>query len=229
MKFNLITFLKISIYVLIIGIVIAAGLVINSAMTGDGSDVLRTEAEKAVQVAEKAVKAAPNDALARAKLAAAYLSVGRYSDALKQAEYAIKLNPDEGTGYLVAGIANRELGNYDKAIEMINRALQDKNKTADWKTKAYIELALSYEKKGELKKARDALTNAISNFPEGADLYFERARIFEKLGNLEAAYEDYKAVLTFTPSDERAKKAVERLEKQIKSKETTQTTETTKK
>lgn len=217
------------IYVLVAAIVFVGALLVYSIVNQTQDKTPRTEAERAIIVAETAVKADPNDPKARANLAAAYLAAGRYSDALKQAEYAMKLNPDEGTGFLVAGIAQRELGRYDEAIKNIEKALQDQNKTADWYMKAWIELAVTYEKKGDLKGAKKALDGAIGYFPEGADLYYERARITEKMGNYYGALLDYQAVLLFDPENEAAKDAINRIrplaDKQRKEqqKETTKT------
>lgn len=198
-------------YLVIASIIFVSILLVNSLMNQTKNKTPRTEAERAIIVAETAVKADPNDPKARANLAAAYLAAGRYSDAIKQAEYAIKLNPDEGTGYLVMGIAQRELGAYDDAIKNIERALKDQEKTADWYVKAWLELATTYEKKGDFKKAKEALDGAIGYFPEAADLYFERARITEKLGNYYGALLDYQAVLEFDPENNQAREAINRI------------------
>ncbi len=212
---NLLLLMKVFTYVLVAAVLIAGGLVINSFVSPKKSDVPRTEAERSVMLAEKAVKADPNDPLARGNLAAAYLAVGRYSDALREAQYTMRLNPDEGTGYLVAGIALRELGKYNSAIEYLKKALQDKSKTSDWYLRVHLELATTYEAKNDYKNAKKSLDNAIGNFPEAADLYYERARITEKLGDLKSALEDYKAVLEFIPDDKKAQEAVARLEKAL--------------
>ncbi len=205
------TVLRALIYVVVAAVIFVGFLVVNSAINQTKNKTPRTEAERAIIVAETAVKADPNDPRARANLAAAYLAAGRYSDALKQAEYARKLNPDEGTAYLVEGIALRELGRYDEAIPKIERAVQDQNKTADWYVKAFIELATTYEKKGDLKGAKKALDGAISFFPEAADLYFERARITEEMKNYYGALLDYQAVLEFDPENVRAREAINRI------------------
>jgi len=206
-----------------IAIVIVGILVVRAALQASANKTPRTEAERAVMVAEEAVKADPNDAHARADLAAAYLAAGRYSDASKQAEYAIRLNPDEGTGYLVAGIAARELGRYEEAINYLRRGLEDQSKTADWYMKAYAELARTYEKAGRLKDAKEALNDAIGFFPEGADLYFERARITEKMKDYKNAILDYQAVLEFDPTNEAAKEAIKRLQPLAEQQESTGT------
>lgn len=221
---NLLLLMKVFVYVLLAAILIAAGLVVNSFVNPRKSSVPRTEAERSIMVAEKAVKSDPNDPLARGNLAAAYLAVGRYSDALKQAQYTMRLNPDEGTGYLVAGIAQRELGKYDSAIEYLKKALQDKNKTSDWYLRVHIELATTYEAKKDYKNAKESLDNAIGSFPEAADLYYERAKLTEKLGDLKGALEDYKAVLVFIPDDKKAQEAVARLEKTLSKEKTTKET-----
>jgi tetratricopeptide (TPR) repeat protein len=210
-QLDVLTVIRGLIYVLVAAIIFVFILLINSYVNQTKNKTPRSEAERAIIVAETAVKADPNDPKARANLAAAYLAAGRYSDALKQADYAIKLNPDEGTGYLVKGIAQRELGQFDDSIKNIERALKDQSKTADWYMKAWIELALTYEKKGDLKKAKEALDGAISFFPEGADLYYERARISEKLGNYYGALLDYQAVLEFDPDNRQAREAINRI------------------
>lgn len=210
-QLDVLTVIRGLIYVLVAAIIFVFILLINSYVNQTKNKTPRTEAERAIIVAETAVKADPNDPKARASLAAAYLAAGRYSDALKQADYAIKLNPDEGTGYLVKGIAQRELGQFDDAIKNIEMALKDQSKTADWYMKAWIELALTYEKKGDLKKAKEALDSAIGFFPEGADLYYERARISEKLGNYYGALLDYQAVLEFDPDNRQAREAINRI------------------
>jgi tetratricopeptide (TPR) repeat protein len=206
-----------------IAIVFVGILVVRAALQASANRTARTEAERAVLVAEEAVKSDPNDARARANLAAAYLAAGRYSDASKQAEYAIRLNPDEGTGYLVAGIAARELGRYEEAINFMKRALEDQSKTADWYMKAYAELARTYEKANRLKEAKKALDGALGYFPEGADLYYERARITEKLKDYKNAILDYQAVLTFDPTNEAAKEAIKRLKPLAEQQESTGT------
>lgn len=199
------------IYAVVAAIIFVTILLAYSFMNQTKNKTPRTEAERAIIVAETAVKADPNDPKARANLAAAYLAAGRFSDAIRQAEYAIKLNPDEGTGYLVLGVAQRELGRYDEAIKNIERAIKDENKTADWYVKAWIELAVTYEKKGDLKKAKEALDGAIGFFPEAANLYYERARITEKLGNYYGALLDYQAVLEFDPENKDAREAINRI------------------
>ncbi|MCX7831729.1 MAG: tetratricopeptide repeat protein [Actinobacteria bacterium] len=198
-------------YVVIAAIIFVSILLVNSFMNQTKNKTPRTEAERAIIVAETAVKADPNDPKARANLAAAYLAAGRYSDAVKQAEFATRLNPDEGTGYLVLGIAQRELGRYDEAIKNIQRALKDENKTADWYVKAWIELATTYEKKNDIKKAKEALDGAIGYFPEASDLYFQRARLTEKLGDYYGAFLDYQAVLEFDPDNQQAREAINRI------------------
>lgn len=209
---NWLAILRGAIVVVTIAVVALGVLVVRAAVQRATDTTPRTEAERAVLVAENAVKSDPNDPRARANLAAAYLAAGRYSDASKQAEYAIRLNPDEGTGYLVAGIAARELGRYDEAITMIKRALEDQSKTADWYVKAYAELARTYAKADRLEDAKEALDGAIGYFPEGADLYYERALVTEKLGDYKNAILDYKAVLEFDPENSAAKDAIKRLE-----------------
>lgn len=208
---NPITVIRWLTYLVIAGIIFVSVLLVNSLVNQTRIKTPRTEVERAIVVAEMAVKADPNDPRARANLAAAYLAAGRFSDAVRQSEYAIRLNPDDGSGYLVLGIAQRELGRFDDAVKNIRRAIEDKNKTADWYVKAWLELAITYEKKGDYKKAKEALDGAIGFFPEAANLYLERARVTEKLGNYYGALLDYQAVLTFDPDNREAREAIDRI------------------
>jgi tetratricopeptide (TPR) repeat protein len=69
--------------------------------------------------------------------------------------------------------------------------------------KAYAELARAYEKANRLKEAKEALDGALGYFPEGADLYYERARITEKMKDYKNAILDYQA---FSSSIQRTKR-----------------------
>ncbi len=207
------TVLKVSTYLLAVGVLVAGGLVVNTMLNPRTTDTPRTEGERAVMSAERAVQADPDDPEGRSTLAAAYLSVGRFSDALREAEFAQRLDPEDGSGFLVAGMAQRQLGRYANAIASMNEALErSEDKTSDWFYLLYVEMARAFEAQEDYENAMTALNSALVYFPEAADLYYDRAVILEKMGEVENAILDYKAVLTFMPEDERATEAIARLQ-----------------
>lgn len=57
------------------------------------------------------------------ELEKAYISKGLYQKAKETAEYAIKLNPKQNTGYLWLSIVYRYLKDYDKAIDVLKQYL----------------------------------------------------------------------------------------------------------
>ncbi len=210
---NMLTVLRVSTYVLAAAVFIAAGFVVNTMLSPQATDTPRTEGERAVMSAERAVQADPDDPEGRSTLAAAYLSVGRFSDALREAEFAQRLDPEDGSGFLVAGMAQRQLGRHDNAIASLNEALErSSDKTADWFYLLYVEFARAYEANEDYENAIGALSGALTYFPEAADLYYDRAVILEKMGDVENALLDYEAVLTFLPDDLRAIEAIARLQ-----------------
>lgn len=213
---TLLTITRVSIATLVVAVVVVAGLVLDTVMNPRNAGTPTTEGERTILVSERAVQAAPDDSEARARLAAAYLSVGRNADALREAEYAIRLDPEAGDGYLVKGMVERALGRYAESVATLQQALGfGEGQTADWKFLLQMELAEAYKGLDDLEAARDALTEALASFPEAANVYYERGRIAEEMGDLEFALQDYETTLVFIPDDEAAIAAVERVKASI--------------
>ncbi|MBS3956099.1 MAG: tetratricopeptide repeat protein [Clostridiales bacterium] len=213
---TLLTITRVSIASLVVAVVVVAGLVLDTVMNPRNAGTPTTEGERTILVSERAVQAAPDDPEARSRLAAAYLSVGRNADALREAEYAIRLDPELGNGYLVKGMVERALGRYEQAVASLQQALGlGENETADWRFLLQMELAEAYKGLDDLESARDALTEALASFPEAANIYYERGRIAEQMGDLEFALQDFQTVLTFIPDDEAATEAIARVSASI--------------
>ncbi len=78
----------------------------------------------AIDQLEKAVEFDPKTEFALSGLALAYVYVRRFEDALRVIRKAQALNPSNAHNYIAEGEAHCLLGNYDKAINAFNTALQ---------------------------------------------------------------------------------------------------------
>lgn len=63
----------------------------------------------------------------------------------------------------------------------------------------YIGMARAQETAGDVQAALTILTSAIKQYPESADLYLERGRIYNSLGNKEAALFDLRKAAEIKP------------------------------
>src|SRR3990172_886189 len=85
-------------------------------------------------------------------------SLGRYADAVKMYDRAIKFDPTSGALYGSKGLALRKLGRYEDAIKMYDRAIELDPKSADaYGNKGYV---LIYLKRYD--DAVESLSKAIT-------------------------------------------------------------------
>jgi serine/threonine-protein kinase len=90
----------------------------------DGMEELAAETfEHAIQLAEEGRKQNPRDAFANSDLALYYVKTGQEELALQRAQTAITLSPDTGEILAAAAEVYELLGQRDKAIELVQKAL----------------------------------------------------------------------------------------------------------
>jgi len=205
--------LKAVIVVALVGLLVVAGLFVRYVVTGGLNDTPKTEAERGVVAAEQAVRANPKDAIARVKLAAAYLSQKSPRRALEQAKIAVRLAPKEPSAYYVLGLAQSSLGQNKEAVASLTKAVKTKGQLAGFYMDAYVALARAQEREGKMKDAETSLSKAINNGPENSLLLFERGQFYERQKNWQMALYDYGWALTYTPNFEEARTRFEELAK----------------
>ena len=125
---------------------------------------LKQDYEKALQVAESLP---PNQATALA-VCESEVQLSRWDSVLETTEEIE--NIDEATALLLIyrGIALRELGHLDAAIESLRRARSSKKRHEDVLNKALFERAITYERMGKKSQAKKDLEKIIatdSDFP----------------------------------------------------------------
>ncbi|MCG6872031.1 MAG: tetratricopeptide repeat protein, partial [Gammaproteobacteria bacterium] len=144
--------------------------------------------EEAIQALEKALELRPT-ARAYSNLGTVYYYAGRFTDSRDQFLRALELAPDDYRWWHNLGDVYRQLGN-SKSAESYTRALQLGRKRLDINPQdgfAWKVLSLVLARLGQEEEARRALESAMKYSPNDVDLDFQRALVFEALGEREAA------------------------------------------
>jgi tetratricopeptide (TPR) repeat protein len=207
------TLLKILVGVLLIGTLVVSAALLRFVFAGGKGTTPRTELERAVVAAEQAVAGAPNDPDARIKLAAAYYEQGGASAAAKQAEIAVRLEPQKPDPYYMLGIAQLKLGQTQDAVKNLTKAINTSGQTAAFYEDVYVQLAHAQEKAGDPKGALASMGKAIDSNPENVLLLVERGGIFERQSQWYLAAVDYGWAVRFSPDYEPGASALLRIAK----------------
>ena len=107
---------------------------------------------------ERALALEPESRHLRMSYAGNLASTGSLKEAIAVYEKLIADFPDEQGFYQFAGIAHSYLGEYDRAIELLRQALAIRPTPV-----GYFNLAVAYEKRGDLKEAAEALRMYLRN------------------------------------------------------------------
>lgn len=199
--------------VLIVGILIVSGALLRFVFAGGRPAAPRTELERAVFEASEAVKANPDDATARIKLAAAYLEEHSNGRALEQAQYAVRLDPATPGPYYVLGLAQDANGKTAEAAVSLKRAADTKGQLAQFYQDVYVALARVLEKQGKTKDALNAMDRAVNQGPENIIVLMARGNLNERQKLWLAAATDYVWSLYYDPGNTEAQAAYNRIAK----------------
>jgi adenylate cyclase len=113
--------------------------------------ILMKDYEKGIEVGQRAVEVAPNDADAHAYLGMGLRFADRPEEAIKAFKRAMRLNPKAPSWYLHSlAEANRNMGRYDEAIKWGKKAVDRNPKNLP----AHLTLAASYSLAGREKEAQ---------------------------------------------------------------------------
>jgi tetratricopeptide (TPR) repeat protein len=131
------------------GVDIADAHVVRSRMA-----FYKHQVRVALREAERALDLSSNDVEALKALARAFIYSGRYEEGRKIANRVIRLDPTALAEPLyIIGLSHFAEGSYDKAVDYIERAIEN-----DPKTNTYARLLVAaYGKLGKEKEAKEAL------------------------------------------------------------------------
>ena len=122
--------------------------------------------------------------------------VGRFSEALENYQYAIKLKPDYAEAHNNQGILLKELGNLDDAEICFTGAV---NSQKDFE--AHNNLGLVQEKKLNFKDAELSFLNALKINPNFIEAYNNLAFILKEQGSLEGCIRNFISAIKIDPSN----------------------------
>jgi len=99
-------------------------------------------------------------------------NMGRFEDAIKYCDEAIKINPNDAVAWSIKGICLNFLHCYEEALACCEKAISlDPNNASAWYNKASSEEAL-----GRKEDAIKSYNKFISLAPEGYAMYVQYAR-----------------------------------------------------
>jgi len=125
-------------------------------------------------------------------------SGGKFTNPKKAIEYlnrAIKMKPDYIGAYNSRGLANFNLGKYQRAVEAYNEALRLKPDFAD----AYYNRGNAYRHLGKHQLAIEDYDETLRLKPDNAYAYFNRGAAYDDLGKYLRAIEDYDEAIRLKP------------------------------
>ena len=120
---------------------------------------------------ERALAVEPENRHLRTSYAANLASTGSLKEAIAVYERLIADFPDEQAFYQFAGIAHSYLGEYDRAIDLLRQALAIRPTPV-----GFFNLAVAYEKRGDLKEAAEALRMYLRNSQGESEENIRKAR-----------------------------------------------------
>ena len=94
----------------------------------------------------------------------AYSLKGRYGDAIRECEKAVRLDPDYGNPYNDIGAYMIEMGRWDEALPWIEKATMAER--YDGRFYAWYNLGRVWEHQGNWMKALDAYRHALDQNPQ---------------------------------------------------------------
>ncbi|NDJ78246.1 MAG: tetratricopeptide repeat protein [Chloroflexi bacterium] len=157
-------------------------------------------AEQALEVAQEAVRIAPDNARAQALLCNALVANDRAEDAIAAGLRAVQLDPEYAEAYAYLSVAYYYAGRPNQAFEAGDTAVQKNPDSLD----ARRALALSLAFVGEYNAAIQQFERAIQIHPELDVLYFEVATYYKAQNNYEGAIAAYDRVLVMDPDNVKA-------------------------
>jgi tetratricopeptide (TPR) repeat protein len=166
----------------------------------------RGQYEKAVQAYSKAIELNPKYTKAYTFRGLTYLELGNFTDAIKDLDKVIALDPTAYSYRTRADVYARN-GYLDKAIMDYDKVLELNTRSAS----GYRNRAIAYGEKRDYKKAIRDITRAIQLEPKDPQWWFDRAMLKAKRGDYDAAMIDAETALdllggvpNLRPGEERA-------------------------
>jgi len=123
------------------------------------------------------------------------LDAGRFDDALREFNAALRLKPEYDAAWILRGTALRRLGDHDGALQSFAQALKSNRESEEgWMGLAGILHDLSRH-----KEEIEAYDELLKLRPRLAEAWINKGAAFHSLGDFDAAIACYDEVLSFRP------------------------------
>lgn len=144
----------------------------------------------------KALELDDTNASAHSMLAEVYAFQNHYQLAIREAERAIALNPNDADSYHKLGFVLLWSGRTDEALAALEMVMRLDSGT---RLNTWMHLGLAYYLKGLYDKALGALENGVVRRPNFAGYYIALAATYARMGRLDDATRAAEAVRRFDP------------------------------
>lgn len=213
--------------VLIIGVLVFTGLIIYSVFFQ--KPVPRSPEEQDYYLALDLVKKNPNNSYYLQRLAEAEYDLGKYNDAIKHYQKAIKLAPYRPMLHYGLGMTYLKLGKKKEAFKEFQEELKV---TTNMNELAWYEIAKLYWQDKKYEDAEKAFQWALKRAPTLTDVHFDLAKMYFEIGRYEDSKKEVLEVLRYDPTNDEAKAFLVKVEEKIRTsggKKSSQETTSTKK
>lgn len=164
----------------------------------------QTPAELDVVRLETAVHQQPQDPDLRVALAESYLQVGRYAQALEQADQVLRQYPEDASAALIAGIAHVRLNRPEEALAPLRQFVSLRKDGPMARSDAALEAAYyflgeSYVSLGRPAEAIQSLEAALLISPVDADALYQLGLAYHQDSQPELAVQRYQEAVRLVP------------------------------
>ena len=151
--------------------------------------------QKSVKSFEKIRELDPKNIEANLKLAEIYLYIKGYPKCLYYADEALKIDKNKAKAYFLKGFAFKENGDTSHALSSFQTVVEIEPENYD----AYIQLG-NIQAARKNKIALQYYNNALRLSPKSTEALYNRGLMYQNMGDLEKATEDYHTILTIDPA-----------------------------
>lgn len=146
--------------------------------------------QKSLDAFAKAIQLNPEDIQGHLKLSELLLYIKAYDKCLEQANEVLKIDKNTAKAYFIKGFAYKETGDTSRALSSFQTSVE---LDADYYD-AYIQLG-NIETKRKHRIALQYYNNALRLQPGSTEALYNRGLLFQNMGKLENATEDYNHIL----------------------------------
>jgi tetratricopeptide (TPR) repeat protein len=163
--------------------------------TGDRA-LAQNETFGAIEAFSGALALKDDSMLAHLRRGDAYRRRGELTEALRDLQQAVALDPSAPAPVELSGDVNAAMGRYDQAAEALKEALALNGQFAE----AQYLLGLCLREQSNVEEARQALTRALELSPTFAAAREELVELYDSVGRRREAIEQLEALATLEPN-----------------------------